>query len=135
MNVTAVMEELATACDTIEGLRVVPFDQVALTPPAALLSLPSNIDYDQSYGRGMDRLTLNLHVLVSQIGGGRTNTKAVSVYADGTGPKSVKKVLERHAYTSCDTVQVRRAEFLRVSMNGNIYLGVVFTLDITGQGG
>lgn len=134
MNITPAMEELASALRTVSGLRVYSNDETRFTPPAALVSLPSG-DYDQTYGRGEDKATLNITVLISQLGGGRISQMAATPYADGSGPKSVKRALERHEYTSCDWVRVRRYEFARIKFDDAMYLGVIFTVDIAGQGG
>lgn len=135
MIIENVMDELGSALRTVNGLRVHPYDEERITPPAALISLPTNVDYDQTYGRGSDVMNLLVTLLVSQAGGARTGRGAIAPYADGSGPKSIKKVLERHSYTSCDSVVVASSEFARIKFSEIVFLGVIFRVEITGQGG
>lgn len=135
MIIENVMDEIGAALDTVNGLRVHSYDEDKVVPPAALISLPTGINFLAAYGRGMDEMTLVVTLLVSRTGGGRTRRAAIAPYADGVGPKSVKKALERHQYRSCDVVAVASAEFANIKMNEATYLGVIFTVNIAGQGG
>lgn len=135
MIIEDVMDELGRALGTVSGLRVNSYDEDEITPPAALISLPTNVKFDETYGRGADVMTLVVTLLVSRNGSGRTRRGAIAPYADGVGPKSIKKALERHQYRACDFAVVTSAEFANVKMNEATYLGVIFTVNIAGQGG
>lgn len=135
MIIEDVMDEQGEALDMIDGLRVHPYDEDKITPPAALIGLPTNKAYDQTNGRGMDQWTHEITILVSKVGGARVRRDAIAPYANGKGDKSVKLALERHKYTSCDIVQVRSAAFDVVTIAGAQYLGVVFTVYVAGSGG
>lgn len=135
MIIENVMDEMGSALHTIGGLNVQPYDEEKIRPPSALISLPSNIDFDKSYGRGMDNWNMLVTVLVGQSGGARTRREAIAPYANGSGSKSVKKALERHTYSSCDVVRVASAEFARIKFTEIIYLGIIFRVEVSGQGG
>lgn len=133
MDIANVMQQLADRLDTIADLRINngPADQVQV--PAAVVGLPDTLTYDQTYGRGMDRLELSVVVLVARVSARNAN-KQLAAYAAGSGAKSVKAVLEGGTYTAFDTVRVMRAEFDVITVAAVDYLGATFTLDITGQG-
>ena len=134
MDLGAVMDEIGDQLDTIAGLRVYryPPDQVA--PPAAIVTYPENITYDETYGRGMDRYPdLSVVVMVGKVSD-RASRDAISVYADGTGDKSIKTVVEAGTHTAFDSVRVTGGEFDIVSMAGVEYLAATFNLDIAGPG-
>lgn len=134
MNLEAVAAELATALQTITGLRVPPWGVEKITPPAAIIALPERIDYDSTYGRGSDHFPdLPVIVLVGKPEQ-RASRKAIAAYADGAGAKSVKAAVEARTYTSCDSVRVAWAEFDNARYAGTDYLAAIFHLDIVGKG-
>lgn len=134
MDLEEVSEEIRTVLDTIAGLRVPPWGEEKVTPPAALVALPETIDYDETYGRGKDRYP-DLAVIVLA---GRptlsTSRKTLAPYVAGSGPASVKEVLEAHAWTSCDALKVTSAEFDVLKYAGNDHLAAILHLDIIGKG-
>ena len=89
--------------------------------------------FDQTYGRGMDRLTLPVLVLVGKVTA-RTSRDKLVPYVSGSGTKSIKAVVEAGTYTSCDTVRVVKAEFDVIRVGGVDYAAAQFDLDITGSG-
>lgn len=135
MIIENVMDEMGSALRTIGGLNVQPYDEEKIRPPSALISLPTSIDFDKTYGRGMDNWNIIVTVLVGQSGGARTRREAIAPYANGSGRMSVKKALERHEYTSCDSVVVASAEFARIKFTEIVYLGIIFRVEVAGQGG
>jgi hypothetical protein len=128
-----VMEEIGTRLDTITGLRVYDFPSGSITPPAAIIAYPEEIVYDETYGRGMDRMTLPVLVMVGRYDD-RTARNNLVPYADGTGAKSIKAVVESGTYTAFDVVRVSRGDFDVVRIAGVDYAAVLFDLDIAGQG-
>ncbi|MFI6763871.1 hypothetical protein ACIBF5_32600 [Micromonospora sp. NPDC050417] len=135
MNVADIADEVRAALDTIEGLHVPEWGVKRASGETALVTLPEQIEYDTTYGRGTDRIPdLEVIILVP-----RPTTpeavRAVAKYADGSGDHSVKAVVEAYAYTACDAVRVASAEFDVATYAGTEYLAALFHLDITGQGG
>jgi hypothetical protein len=134
VNLDAVAAELGPALATIEGLKVPEWGVQRIHPPAAVITLPDRIDYDDTYGRGSDRIPdLAVVVLVAHPTQPEAR-RAIAAYTDGSGPKSVKAAVEAYAYTSCDSVRVAWAEFDTVAYAGTDYLAAIFHLDITGKG-
>ncbi|HKX46586.1 MAG TPA: hypothetical protein VJP77_07775 [Planctomycetota bacterium] len=133
VNLADVMDEVAAQLDTITGLRAFAYPPDALVPPAAVVSYPDEVSYDQTYARGMDRITLPVVVLVGKASD-RMSRDTIAGYVDGTGAGSIKAVVEAGTYTACDTVRVSRCEFDVVRIAGIDYLAALFELDITGQG-
>jgi len=137
MNLAAVMQEIADQLDTITGLRVHAFPPDKITPPAAITTYPESLDYDSTYGRGSDRLTLPVILVVGKVSA-RASRADIARFADGSGTASVKTVLESgpggSGYTTFDSVRVMRAVFDVVTIAGVEYLAATFTLDIIGKG-
>jgi hypothetical protein len=134
MDLEEVSEEIRTALGTITGLRRPPWGVESVEPPAAIVALPERIDFDQTYGRGKDRYPDVPVVILVGAPEDRASRKALAAYADGSGPASVKAVLEAYAWTTCDVVRVAWAEFDNAKYAGIDYLAVIFHLDIFGRG-
>jgi hypothetical protein len=136
MLLSAVMDELGTALDTIDGLRVYPYNAEKVMPPAAVVGWPDPLTYDATYGRGGDRVSMPLVVVVGRLDA-RTTRDRLAKYLDGTGAASVKATLESddRTYTAFDSVRVTEARVLAYTIAGAEYFGAEFTLDIIGKGG
>lgn len=93
MNLADVMDEVAARVDTIDGLRVSAFPPDQVQPPAAVVTYPEEYLFDETYGRGMDRLTLPVIVMVGRVSD-RKSRDQLAAYCDGSGARSLKAVLE-----------------------------------------
>ena len=133
MNVNDVAEEIVTQLDTISGLRCHKGPPDSITPPAGILVLPDAIDFDETYGRGSDRMSWPLLVVVARVSD-RTVMERIGVYCDGSGASSVKAVLEAGTYTAFHTLRVTRVEFDVLNWQNTDYHAAIFDLDIFGQG-
>ena len=133
MNLADVMDEVAAKLDTIAGLRCFAYPADAVQPPAAIVSYPETITFDETYGRGMDRLTLPVVVVVGKPTD-RSSRDALAAYCHGSGARSVKAVVEAGTYTAFDTVRVTSIEFDVVVIAGTDYLAALFDLDVAGAG-
>lgn len=133
MNLASVMDEVATKLGTITGLRVFAYPPPSVTPPAAVVSYPDTYTYDETYGRGMDRMTLPVVVVVGKATD-RMARDAIAGYVKGSGSGSVKAGLETGTNTAYHTLRVVSVEFDVVSIAGTEYLAGLFDLDITGAG-
>ena len=136
MILSDVMDDVARRLDMIQGLRTYAFPPDKIEPPAAVVSYPDEYTFDGTYSRGADTLLLPVVVVV-----GRASDRAardlISVYVDGDGPSSFKRVLESKdlpAYTAFDSVRVKKAEFDVVRIAGVDYIAALFDLDIIGSG-
>lgn len=133
MILNDVMDQLAGQLESIEGLRVHAFPATSVVSPAAVVLYPRAYTFDETYGRGADRLTLPLAVLVGRVTE-RTTRDILSAYLDGSGPSSIKRVVESGLYTAFDDVRVTGVEIDVMTMAGTDYWGAVFELDIMGSG-
>jgi hypothetical protein len=135
MNIGDVMDELAGRLRLAPSLtgRTYAYPPAAVTPPAAIVSYPSAYSFDATYGRGMDRVTGTVVVVVGRPTE-RSSRDQLTRYVDGTGAESVKALLDGDDYTSCDSVRVASADFDVYSIGGIDYLTAVFEIDIAGQG-
>jgi hypothetical protein len=64
----------------------------------------------------------------------RATRDNVGRWVAGSGPTSIKSVVESGTYTAFDSVRVARIEFDGISIGAVAYLAATFTLDIAGQG-
>lgn len=130
-----VMKQVAQRLDTIGGLRVFDYPPDRVTPPAAVVSYPDELTFDATYGRGMDRLTLPVVVVVGKASD-RASRDQLSAYCDGTGSRSIKAVVEggEGEFTAFHTVRVASADFDVLRIAGTDYIAAVFDLDIVGEG-
>lgn len=133
MNLADVMQQLADRADTIPGLRCFAYPPNKITPPAFEVDLPERVNFDGTYGRGLDFIRLTANVLVSRAND-RASVVEIVPYIAGSGPKSIKEVLESGEYTAMDVVHIPECEFAIFPVAGNTYLGAQFTIDITGSG-
>lgn len=133
MDINAVMDQIGTQLDTISGLRVYDYLADSVAPPAAIVYFPQELEFDQTYGRGMDRLTLPILVVVGRVSDRASRDKLVA-YANGSGSSSIKAVVESGTYTAFHTVRVTMVEFDIARINEVDYAGALFMLDIAGQG-
>lgn len=93
MNLADVMDELAARIETIDGLQVFSFPPDNVAVPAAVVTYPEAYDYDATYSRGSDRLTIPMVVMVGKASD-RSSRDQLSAYADGSGARSIKAVVE-----------------------------------------
>lgn len=133
MNLADVMDQVATQLDTISGLRVYAYPADSVAPPAAIVSYPEEYEYDATYGRGSDRISLPVVVVAGKVSD-RASRDELGAYVDGSGSSSVKAVLESGTYTAFDELRVTGVEFDPVMIAGTNYISALFTLDIIGEG-
>ncbi|GHF30807.1 MULTISPECIES: hypothetical protein [Actinomycetes] len=134
MNIATVMDEMGAALATIAGLNVFPFSANRITPPAVIVGWPDPLTYDATLQRGKDRFTLPLYVVVGKVEA-RSARDRLAVYLDGAAAGSVKAALERHTFTTCDSVRVTEVRVDAVTVAGVEYLGAIFQTDVIGPGG
>lgn len=133
MILTDVMEEIGTALETIAGLRVRPYTEQRVTPPAAMVTLPTRIDYDVSMGRGSDELLLPVIVFVGRVDA-HSSHRALGHYVNGIGDRSVKQAIESHVASAYDFAHVKDSQFLIMSVANVELLTATFRVRIVGKG-
>ena len=133
MNELAVMKEVAAKLDTIAGLRAFAFPPDTVTPPAAVVGDAEECVFDETFGRGMDRLTLPVWLVIGKTSD-RGSRIEVSPYTAGSGAKSMKAAIQTKPYTAFDTVRVTGWTAEVITLAAVDYLARKFTLDIAGRG-
>lgn len=133
MNLASVMDAIAERLDTIDGLRVFGWPVGTLTPPGAVVGYPVDGTYDESYGRGADSMVIPVVVVVGRVSE-RASRDLLAAYADGSGTRSIKAVLEGGEYTVFDTIRVQWPDFDTYTVAGVDYLSAVFDVSVFGQG-
>jgi hypothetical protein len=133
VDLAAVMQAVSDRLDTIAGLRCHAHPPGTVTPPAAVVSYPDTYTFDETYGRGMDRIKLPVVVVVGRPTD-RSTRDHLAAYCNGSGASSVKAVLESGTYTAFDVVRVAGIDFDVVTFAAIDYLAAIFDLDIAGKG-
>lgn len=139
MIIASVLSRVATRLATISSLtkRTTAYPPDALPGvPWAFPEWPSEVAYDQTMGRGMDRITLPVRVVVApRAAVDRAAWASLSVYADGSGTSSVKAALETEdSATEFSTLEVTGASFGTIAVGGVEYYGASFDVTIYGSG-
>jgi hypothetical protein len=133
VNLAAVMQEVADAVNEITGLRTSGWPVGSLVAPGAIVTYPDSIDYDETYGRGLDKITnLPLWVVIGQVKDKSARDRA-GEYAAGKGARSIKQRLEGRGWSSLDTLTVTKCRFDTVTEAGVDYLAALFSIDIFGD--
>lgn len=133
MDFNDVIDELAAQARTIVGLRVYDHPTDAVTQPSIVFPLPEDIQYDKTYGRGMDRCVVSAILLVAKPSNRAARRKIVE-YVNGSGDRSIKAVLEAGAYTAFDDIFVATADPDVITVGTADYLAYQFRCDIAGRG-
>lgn len=136
MDVKAVRDEIGQKLGAIAGLRVYAYVPDKVPPPGAVVGMPDGIEFDQTYGRGSDEMTIPLWVVVARIDA-RAGDVALVPYLNGSGAKSIKAAVDStttNTYTSCDTVTVTTAAVGGYTWGGVEMLGAEFTVRVSGSG-
>lgn len=133
LAVNAVMDGLGVRLATISGLRVFDFAPDSISPPAAIVSLPDNVEYDVAMFRGADRLTIPVHVLVGKVSD-RNARDRLGDYLAGTGATSVKTAIEADKTLggAADSVRVESATVSVITIAGMEFLSATFIVDVVG---
>lgn len=134
MHLARVMDEVALAMATIQGLNGFAYPPATLTAPAFYISYPAQILYDVTYARGEDDfIDLPIVVLVGRPTQRETRDR-VARYCASDGPTSVKAALEGFAWTTCDSLSITTAEFDTEMIAGVEYLALIFKATAVGPG-
>jgi len=135
MNLGNVMDEIANRLRQAPTLAGRTYAQPvgSIVAPAAIVDFPADGTFDESYGRGLDRMTGTVAVLVGRPTERQTRDQ-LTKYIDGSGAESVKALLDADGYTACDNVRVTGWITEVWTVAAVPYLTAVFSLDIYGPG-
>ena len=92
MMIDTYLAGVAARLDTIAGLTVTTNPLATIVPPMALVT-DGPIEYDQSFGRGSDTLTVMVMVFVS-LTASEESVRLAREFKSGHGAKSIKAAIE-----------------------------------------
>lgn len=131
---SAIMEEMGVALDSVEGLRGFSYPANAVVPPAAMVGWPYDIDYALTMTPGAWSAVFPVLVVVGK-SDVRSARDAMSAHLAGSGPSSVMAALNGGLHTAYDAARMTKAHVEPVSIAGIEYLGAIIDVAVTGQGG
>lgn len=127
IDIETVRFEIGMALGSIADLNVYDFPPLSAQPPFAFVDFPDEIDYDETFGRGFDRMTIRVFLAVAnQVD--EASADLLYGYCAGSGSSSVKTKIE--AATVGTSVRVTKATFGILSLSSGAYAGVIFTVDV-----
>lgn len=132
MNIANIRAGLKTRLATISGLRCYETVPDQFSPPAAIVGMPTSIQFDFVFGRAADRLTYPVRLLVAKATD-RSAQERLEQYLDGSGALSVKTAIEADPSLggAANVTRVLSAQGLGVyDMGGVSYLGCDFTVEV-----
>lgn len=131
MDLALIMEGIGTQLATINGLRVYDFPTGTLAIPAAVVAFPESITYDATMGRGSDRMTIPVHILVGKTSD-RGSAALLNAFMSGAGTKSVKTAIELDPTLggNAQTTRVTEATVSFMSVADIEYLAATFDVDV-----
>ena len=130
----AVMDDLGEALKTIENLRVFTYFPGSISPPTAIVDFPESIAYDLTFGRGSDRMTFTVYLVVGE-SDARTTRDRLAQYTNGTGSNSVKQAIESYSPEAYSSARVTSVDFGAWTVAAVRYLAASFTVDVIAPGG
>jgi hypothetical protein len=107
-SIATLREKLATNLATIPGLRTSAFLPDNPSPPIAIV-MPSTINYDDVFKRGMQTYTFNVLVIVGRVDE-RTAQNKLDSFCSSTGTSSIKLAIESDKTLGGNAFDVRVTE-------------------------
>lgn len=92
-TISQIRAGIMTNLGSISGLRTSAIVPDNPNPPMAFIE-PQSINFDQSFGRGMDELDFDVTILVQRATDVRTAQNLLDGYCSSTGSQSVKQAIE-----------------------------------------
>jgi hypothetical protein len=136
MDQAALEAELALAVSgAVDGLVAYDYAAEAIVEPCLVVT-DVTIEYDQTFGRGLDAVTVKAVVLVSR-SEDRDGQKKLQAYLSGSGAASLKAAIESDSTLSgeCHDLRVTRCTGRRFYQFGERnYVGAELEIFIIGPG-
>lgn len=133
LQIADVMDGLATRMGTVGGLNVYPFPADNVAVPAAVVGYPEPLEFDVTMGRGTDRATMPVHVVISRVSD-RASRDALTDYMGGSGAGTVKAAIEADKTLggASSSVQVTEVRGVNIRIAGVDYIAATFMVDVVG---
>ena len=135
MRLADVMDEVAAVAATVPSLagRTYAWPAEEVSPPAAMVTYPAELDPLVAFQRGTDRWTAGLVVVVGRVWD-RSTRDQMAGYVSGDGAESVIAALFAHDWQECAYCVPVRVTFDAIQIAGVEYMAALFELDIAGNG-
>ncbi len=131
MDLSVLMDELATAVRTVKGIqKSYAYPPEKVEPPAALVAWPTLVTYDQTYAGGMDQYEIPIYVVIGRSATIRSKRNQIADWLEG----DVKNAIESAEYTGNPVVKVTTAETDDVELSGVTYLATLYEVQVSGTG-
>lgn len=133
MTPSAVRQGLATALDTITGLRSFDYVPDGISPPAAVVE-PLEVTYHEAnVSTGLNYYRAYILVIVGRMSD-RSSQDRIDAYLNNTGASSIRAAIEsdRTLGGACSTLQVVEALPRSVVVSGIDMAAYRFEVDIYG---
>lgn len=135
-SILAIMQGIETRLETISGLQVFYYSPGSITPPTAIIGLPSIPNYFLTFGRGHWSISPTVTVLVSAAMD-KTGQEALAAYANHTGSLSIAAAIDGDGTLGgiveyCNVTDFRPLGMEEVGQVG--YYGGIFGLEVGAQG-
>lgn len=131
MNVDTVLAAIGAALKARAGLRFYDYEADSITPPAAVIPAPVEIDYDQAKAGGLHMALVEVFVLVPTTDA-RKARQMLAGYQSTTGPSSVKAALEHDVSLGgvVQTLSVLSCSVRAVPVGDHEYRAAIFTVEL-----
>lgn len=132
LDLGAVMDAIGSRLVGVTGLRVYDYPPDGVAPPAAIVSLPDTVEYDEAGARSLDRVVIPVTILVGKVSD-RAARDQLAAYVSGTGAQSVKTAIEGGTGDLggvAQTVRVTSARIDVVTIQAVEYLGASFEVEV-----
>ncbi|HVW34048.1 MAG TPA: hypothetical protein VHL53_16045 [Acidimicrobiia bacterium] len=133
IELAAVMDAIAANLAAVTGLRCYEWPTDSAAPPAGIVGYPERITYDMTYGRGADRATFPVWILLGAASS-RTARDDLSQYLSASSALEIKQALDGRlpvdGQPTVHTCVVTEAVPDAYPVNGVLYLAAKLTLDV-----
>ncbi len=121
-----IIDAIAARLRTITGLRVFDYMPDNIAPPAAIVQLPRNIDFDLTFGRGADLMMIPVLVLVAKVSD-RASYNNLARYLALEGATSIKGAIDGNLGGVVNDATVTRASGIGSYPVGGVdFMGATF---------
>lgn len=130
------MDEIGAKLSVVPELNIKAWNASSVVTPAAIVSLPSEINYVTEYGQGAYSGKTEIHVVTGKLVD-EAARDVISQYLNTEGTHSVYQRVDSglsNTYTTCHVVTVETADMSSISIAGVDYLDAVFTITFVGRG-
>lgn len=129
LDLNAVMDGLGARLATIAGLRVYDYPADSVQVPAAVVSYPETVEYDETFARGCDQLVIPITVVVGKVSD-RASRDQLGAYIAGSGARSIKLAVDGTLSGAVHAARVFHSDVSAVVIGAVEYIGATFRVEV-----